>query len=271
MEVAKNNILLTSQSDISSICSPLFAVSPLNYFAYCNVYPDGSYYMLSTHADWHKHIYETQIYKNERITLIQGQNREHIIPWDSCWPLRAAHASEFFKLNHCITIGKKTENNYELVCFGTDKKPNNIMNYYFNNMDILKKFIFYFKEKAIKLIQTANTQPNKLLLATYSKEFTQKGVFNNKGNYYKDARNIFKTNKYFFDTNIKKGYLTRRELECLLLTLEGKTLKEVGFLLNISLKSVDSYLTIVKEKLGCHNRSQLFRKAAEAGFTNLLE
>jgi len=66
------------------------------------------------------------------------------------------------------------------------------------------------------------------------------------------------------------GALSKREAECLVLLLKGKTAKEMGKILNISAKSAESYLDKVKNKLHCYTRSQLFDKALCGGLIAII-
>lgn len=68
-----------------------------------------------------------------------------------------------------------------------------------------------------------------------------------------------------------KGALKRlsvREREVLTLTAEGHTATEIGKLLRLSPKSVDTYRARVMDKLGLKHRSELVRFALRAGLLN---
>jgi DNA-binding CsgD family transcriptional regulator len=64
--------------------------------------------------------------------------------------------------------------------------------------------------------------------------------------------------------------LSKREAECLVLLLKGKTAKEMGKILKISAKSAESYLDKVKSKVKCYTRSQLFDKAIRGGLIAII-
>ncbi|GAF99871.1 unnamed protein product, partial [marine sediment metagenome] len=71
-----------------------------------------------------------------------------------------------------------------------------------------------------------------------------------------------KLRHYYIDDN-HSNFLNKRELECLLHTLQGYTANETANCLNISPKTVEGYISEVKTKLGCNKRSALFKKAME--------
>ena len=59
--------------------------------------------------------------------------------------------------------------------------------------------------------------------------------------------------------------LTKREVEVLMLVIEGKASKEVADILYISKRTVDFHLANIYDKLNVTNRVQAFRRAARLG------
>lgn len=264
-----SNILLTTECDIRAICDQFFTKSPINYFGYADVSANGTYFVLSTHAAWHRHIYESKIYAKERLDAVT--EREQIVVWDSLWPLRAAHAKENFHLNQCITLARKLNNRYELCCFGTNTDRFKSFDFYLNNMNLLKTFIAYFKDKSMPIIKSANEKKHQLLLDGYVDDFKKNKIFNNQ-NFIDDNIPDFSIDRYVINVGKDKSvYLTKREIQCLLLTLQGKSAKKVAAILNISPKSVEFYIKNAKTKWGCYSKQQLFQKALQSGLLALME
>ena len=52
-------------------------------------------------------------------------------------------------------------------------------------------------------------------------------------------------------------YFTRREAECMLLLLKGKTIGAVANILNLSPRTVEYYVKNMKSKLGCRTKFEL--------------
>lgn len=59
--------------------------------------------------------------------------------------------------------------------------------------------------------------------------------------------------------------LTARQVECLRWAQEGKTAWEIGRIMGISKRTVESYLAIVFERLDVHTRVQAVLRARELG------
>ncbi len=72
-----------------------------------------------------------------------------------------------------------------------------------------------------------------------------------------DILNLSKINQYLAANQNKNSYLTKREFICLIYLAKSKTAKEMANILNISPKTVESYIKILRIKLGCYKKSEL--------------
>lgn len=63
---------------------------------------------------------------------------------------------------------------------------------------------------------------------------------------------------------------TVRESECLFLLIRGKTAKEIGLFLNISPRTVESYIENIKIKCNVSKRSDIITKAIELGIVDIV-
>ncbi|MBA2654080.1 MAG: helix-turn-helix transcriptional regulator [Gammaproteobacteria bacterium] len=61
-----------------------------------------------------------------------------------------------------------------------------------------------------------------------------------------------------------------RELECLFFVLRGKTNKGISKLLDLSPRTVESYIEQIKFKMGCANREEVIEKSIYQGYMNIL-
>jgi DNA-binding CsgD family transcriptional regulator len=53
------------------------------------------------------------------------------------------------------------------------------------------------------------------------------------------------------------AYFTRREAECMVLLLKGKTINSVAYALKLSPRTVEYYIKNMKSKLGCRTKFEL--------------
>ncbi|MCP4474018.1 MAG: helix-turn-helix transcriptional regulator [Gammaproteobacteria bacterium] len=79
--------------------------------------------------------------------------------------------------------------------------------------------------------------------------------------------------QFFYATPIDKfnfssdSHLSKRELACARLFLQGNRAKAIAAQLHISPRTVEGHLANLKNKLNCANQSQLFKKLVEIGLT----
>ena len=67
------------------------------------------------------------------------------------------------------------------------------------------------------------------------------------------------TQKYFLKGEFEGIYFTQREAECIQGLLQFKTLKIIAEKLNISHRTVESYIKNIKIKLGCKKKFELLQ------------
>lgn len=60
--------------------------------------------------------------------------------------------------------------------------------------------------------------------------------------------------------------LTKKQENCLFYLIRGKSIKEIGKILNISSRTVESHLDAIKLKLNCFNKAEIIEKALDSGF-----
>ena len=66
-------------------------------------------------------------------------------------------------------------------------------------------------------------------------------------------------------TTVSNNVLSNREIECLNWTAQGKTSFEIGVILNISLNTVNQYLSSASRKLNCVNKTHAVVKCLQNG------
>lgn len=87
----------------------------------------------------------------------------------------------------------------------------------------------------------------------------------------KDERCEIKNSVFQLGEEFCNEYLTKRELDVLKYVLLGHTSKVVAKLLNLSPRTVESYIQILKEKLQCNSKADIISTAIKAGFYYLIE
>jgi len=66
-------------------------------------------------------------------------------------------------------------------------------------------------------------------------------------------------------------YFTRREAQCMVMLLDGKTMKEVGGDLSLSSRTVEYYVKNMKMKMDCRTKSELVAAVLLSDFPRQLK
>ena len=64
--------------------------------------------------------------------------------------------------------------------------------------------------------------------------------------------------------------LSKQQQACVFFLMRGKSMKEIAAILNLSVRTVESYFTMIKLKLGCTSKSQIIEKAIHSGFLHYI-
>ena len=80
-----------------------------------------------------------------------------------------------------------------------------------------------------------------------------------------------KPKRYYLGKKYPQVYFTRREAECMLLLIHGKTIKEAAKIIGLSYRTVEFYLKNMKIKLNCNSRSQLIGQALDSDFLQQID
>lgn len=75
--------------------------------------------------------------------------------------------------------------------------------------------------------------------------------------------------RLYFVCENEQYYFTRREVECIVHLLDGRTVAETADLLDLSRRTVEYYVNNMKMKLGCHSKQELLRKIGGAALGEL--
>jgi len=96
----------------------------------------------------------------------------------------------------------------------------------------------------------------------------------------KDYWSLYHIDKKFFNNATPVSYilsqshsplnLTEKQEICLFYLIRGKSVKEIGQLLKLSPRTVESHIDAMKLKLYCEKKSQLIEKAIMSGFVNYI-
>ena len=263
------------ESQILAICDPLKHLS-ITHFGYFKFFKDGTYLKICNNLAWSK------FYVMHNLADKTTAFAESIvaIPFfelnTQLWPKSKGNdcLSALYDYNvwNGIDLTIKHEDFIEVYYFGTARDNNQIFDLYINHLDVLMKFKAYFQEKASHLIDVKDknclaAQINKVSFFT---EATQ--AIPIKPSVDIDAfDNETPISHYYLTGKYSHIYLTRREAECLWYVSQGRTSKETGRIMNLSSRTVESYITNLKVKTGTHWKAELIDIYLQSSLKNIFK
>ena len=140
-------------------------------------------------------------------------------------------------------------NNLNPVLISSNLIGDAINQEYIRNLDLLHRFIDYFKDTIKASKQLNNAYDVKFAFDESSEGFK---VVN--------QQNLHQHNIEEFLNEIKLSSnftLSTRQLECLSLYAKGQTAREISINLGLSVRTVQNYISMVKDKLGISSKVEL--------------
>lgn len=238
MLIKSTHPFLSSSQDVIEICYPIRQLG-ITYFSYTKSEKNGARTYLTTHPQVLEHYLLKEYFLIGNVESVPQKYVEQIIFWDT---LPKQHIYDDNARSRNIDHGIFMINPLEDGCceffgFATKKGNNKIINVYLNNVEFLKKFTLYFKERAKKLISKATD--NNLILP-----------------FHNDSLDFVKSSDLTLNQDLST-LLSPRQLQCATYLIEGKKIKEIAKFINLSPRTIEYYLNILKLKFRCKNKTEL--------------
>ena len=239
----KNHLAITSCQEMSEIMLPKLTQHGMTVFNYYKIYFDGRVIRLSSDQAWTEHYFDKNYMNTMTVPKSYLMKPLNYYVWlaEDC-PEMLLDAALNFNTSNGITIAEKHPEYIEYFCFAATLENTGIINrFYLNNLDVLHNYGLDFKERASRLLKKAETN---LLQLT------------NIDVCHADCRP---------DENLHRALikLTKRQSECARLLLQGRKYKEIARELNLSTRTIESYIDILKDKLQCQNKTELVLKLTD--------
>lgn len=265
------------ESEVKKICAPLFDCLGIQNFGYMRIFDDGHYLLLFTHAEYTRYYLENIEHPGPILGSISAEAfnmGESIFTWPSHLKLEEVNkdpilsALNNFDICNGISIYKKRSDSVEIWRFATTKEHEYASNYFINNKALLDHFIYYFNAKASDIINCEDPQK----LASYD---PNKFNFN-----FKSTTPLINKQAFLSLTSLSKfpiegknnvqALISKREIETLYYLSQGKTIKEIANILNISPRTAEVYITSLKRKMKYNTLSELISCFNRTSFKPLI-
>lgn len=243
--------------DLRTICQPLNAIN-ISYFGYALIDKEGRFSTLNNHPYFFEH-YLNQRYYNADFHLVDEDNFGNYIISDllemTNLSKKVNQDAAEFGLKHFFTIIEKDQRGTHYYHFANNSPDNSINQFYINNIDLLKSFIRYFNQAV---------RASKKISLAYDIKFTidyDRASFsiNDRPNL---ASPIQSRSSFLSILNSSKHQsstirLTPQQSKCVKLLVNGLSIQQIAEQLNLSKRTIENYLSVVRDNLGCRSSREI--------------
>jgi DNA-binding CsgD family transcriptional regulator len=238
--------------EISEMVYPFFSELKITFFSHVRVSHTGIFKSLMTQTSLSKfyldHKYPIRYSLGKGIILNSGcYVLNHLPDISSAQELNLI--KEHYNFDHLIYLVDKQSKWDDLYIFGTTPENQVYINLVFNNMDFIKQGLHRYKYNSRKLLEQT---PG----AIYPSH-----CFMNHTSVPDYKINSEQTNlqKILLPLNGSEVPISKQEYKCLGLLVQNYTIKQIGQQMNLSPRTVETYLKNLKNKLHCQGSLELIQ------------
>lgn len=247
MKELKNHVLFQEAAVIKEACACLSYLG-IDGFIFMRRFSDGTFVDLCTQLNWSE-CFLTR-YLEGKVDLSNAQDHMLVKPGISIWSQNPHNTiwqegREQFGFHSGITIAKGGPNWTDIFCFYSRNEPSMMDPIYLKNFQLLEKFNLFFVDKFYDIIKKGEKNPL-VTPAVYLQKENSEDTLNAQ---YKFIECLFKPPEP----------LSTRELECIYYIAKGNTASQVGEILHISRRTVESHLQKAKDKLSVTKTTDLIK------------
>lgn len=230
----------------STICSPLIKSGLSRFFKYFCIYPNKTFKCLSNDVNWINLFFADELYLHSSFLNRDLKNSPRLLFSDNLNASKTIVESAIsFGISKTMMLLRPSEQCTEVFFFGTPQSSSLVFENYVNNLNFFDNFIYYFKEKAAKIIDSSK----KLKLFTPNSTTPDPN--------YIDPLPELEVNKYHLPAEFGGKYISKRELECIYWLAQGKSMEEAACILGLSKRTVEQHFVNVKKKLNCTKQTRI--------------
>ncbi|MBY0500641.1 MAG: helix-turn-helix transcriptional regulator [Alphaproteobacteria bacterium] len=257
----------THCNEIDNYLTPLKEFN-ITYFSFSRVYKEGKIIFFCSDQSWLSIKFNNQLFDYRGFFPAESQMIEHNYDqhfYTGTYDPNNSLLKILYEANiwNSLDIYDRKEDYIDIAHFASSRDNIKIVNFYMNNIIFLKDFFRFFKKVFEKKIFLFYEKYDLSLLSFCQSEKNIGDIVNNKLFHSSLTQTELELlshqnlKKIPFFINSKSVALTSREIECLFYLSRGKTKKEIGRLVGLSPRTVESYLNNIKYKTHAFDKSNL--------------
>lgn len=224
---------------LKSVADPFLATIGCNYFQYLKVFRDGSFSFLTTQPAWDDFTFS--LLKNTNMPAVYSHIDGHTLDknkftflWEPNLPKEPVGMAREFNITSGFTFVERHKDYYYMFGFGAPETNHRAIDNYFNSLNSMHDFLQQFQGQQQKLINELD-------------------------------KFRFHVSKERQDCNLEKmllsasqePHLTPQELACIKGLAKGLSCKDIAKSLNISHRTVETYLNRVRQRFNLQYKKEL--------------
>lgn len=243
MSIAVPRVYYDLQSELHEITHPFLSQHKLNYFQFGRIHEDGATTALVTNLNFLEERLAKKRGNKSYISSEQIDKQTYFFLWNNGLPEIDTGIAREFDLDNGICLVERYADHYHLIAFAAPTKEKQIVNFYLNNLGLLKNFINEFKDKAAPII--ARAEQSRIMPTPELQDENGPVML------------WSKKKKVTIEVSGNSISLSPREWLCWQTLAYGPTVKEIAARLGLSPRTVETYYNRLKFKLGVNSRSEL--------------
>jgi len=222
--------------EVDKMCGYFLRPRGFSYFQFKRTYKCDSFIILANHLNFLNDFLEKDFIEPSFSTPVYTR-QSPIYFWDeSLSPSVVSSMIEKKNIYHGITIISRRKNFYDCTSFAMSMPHPSPFSYYFHVLKELQKFAEIFPTIARTLIEKASRQQPKIL--AHKQSLKRKSFL------------LPERSARFRIGGGLNNYITTYEALCLQLFQEGKSYKEIGSVLSMAPRTVETHLSRLKSRTG---------------------
>jgi len=254
------------QLRLAEVCSPLGLLG-ISYFSYAKLCKDQQFFRIGNNGAYNKLYAELELFNHPQAfrglacaDIFCRESETKLFFWNAGDNV-LSHLRISVDVWNGVTIYCTNKEYIEIWAFGGTPQDTQLPNFIVNNMDVINRFMMYFKDKAKDIIdisdrfKTIEVPFHSACHKSYETDLKALDEFIQR----------ISPNKYYISKGAHEFSLTLREMECLIHKNDGLTAKEIARRLDISFRTVESYFNNIKTKSGLENINQILAACRKEG------
>lgn len=231
------------EKDVNKVCECFMASTGLSYFCFRRKYADNTSIILANNSNFLVDFIESNIQETS-YNPVPSANQSWVYFWEEAGYdnlilfLRQKH-----NLYHGITLLNRHKDYYDCFAFGLPEINHSVGTYYLDHMHEIKTFAQYFPQMAKDLIELVSRQRINVDSSLPFEAFCSYRLNNGQESFLLPER----SERFPLGLN-PESYITTYELLCLRLLFEKKTYSEIGSILSMSPRTVETHLARLKAR-----------------------